>query len=576
MKVSYPSTKTVLVDVPEALELKAEFRYNFFVPDERINGAGLGSKIVKPSEFFGSSYLESKVPRYVKLTWKPVNLGDRKDLIKISIKENLDKVKSEQTFSSDDFSNVTFQDSGVENKLTSYVKKAIERAGTNSALSSSSPLDAAKEINRQTSEQVTNDLLASSLSSPTRLGTTFGNNGSNRTTLEELGSVSFNARINNKVLDEVLKTVQRDVTSLFSDEVEDLLKTAKTTQGQARTTRKSSVFSGDDYDLEISDYVTIKTVDTESYDTIVQSIGYIIERDSPETLFFVEDPAVSTFVDTKVKYGSTHHYSIKTVAYVETLATNSSDGKMVAIGFLVSSQPSPSQVVTCEERVPPPCPSDFNIAWDYKQQCTRLSWSFPPNTQRDIKKFQVFRRATIRESFQLVKMFDFDDSEVKGIDYNETPDPTAVENKTETFWLDKEFTKSSRFIYAVCSIDAHGFSSGYSMQLEVSFDRFSNKVVKKLISVSGAPKSYPNSFLNVDTFVDTIKDEGHNKLEVVFNPEFLRVYDKQRTDLGLLKTGLNDTYRLQLINIDLQKQQVVDMNLDNRTTTGILNSRGNV
>ena len=68
---------------------------------------------------------------------------------------------------------------------------------------------------------------------------------------------------------------------------------------------------------------------------------------------------------------------------------------------------------------------------------------------------------------------------------------------------DFEFDKNKKFIYALACVDAHGLTSNYSVQMEISFNRRENKLVRKLISRSGAPKPYPNAYLNRDLFIDS-------------------------------------------------------------------------
>jgi hypothetical protein len=70
--------------------------------------------------------------------------------------------------------------------------------------------------------------------------------------------------------------------------------------------------------------------------------------------------------------------------------------------------------------------------------------------------------------------------------------------------------------------------------------------------------------LNQDTFVDTIKDSGHKKLKIVFNPEFLNVLDSNGNDLNLLRADSNSSYKLTMLNVDLQSQQNVTISLDDR------------
>ena len=40
MAISYPSKVLTILDVPEVWRFRARFRYNFFVPDEKIDDSG--------------------------------------------------------------------------------------------------------------------------------------------------------------------------------------------------------------------------------------------------------------------------------------------------------------------------------------------------------------------------------------------------------------------------------------------------------------------------------------------------------------------------------------------------------
>jgi site-specific DNA-adenine methylase len=188
-------------------------------------------------------------------------------------------------------------------------------------------------------------------------------------------------------------------------------------------------------------------------------------------------------------------------------------------------------------------------------------WNFPVNPQRDIKQFQVFRRKSVKEPFAVLKVYDFDDSQIKSHNYEEIF-PFLVDelSSPQTFYDDFEFDRESSFIYGVCCVDAHGFSSNLSMQFEISFNKYKNQLVKKLISTSGAPKAYPNLYLLQDAFVDVIKDSGHSRATVYFDPEYLNVFNSNGEDLGLLATNRRDgKYKLQFINTDLQQAQVLDI-----------------
>jgi hypothetical protein len=140
-------------------------------------------------------------------------------------------------------------------------------------------------------------------------------------------------------------------------------------------------------------------------------------------------------------------------------------------------------------------------------------------------------------------------------------------------FLDDDFTKDSKYIYALCSVDAHCLTSNYSEQVEVTFDRFKNKLNKKRISNGGSPKAYPNLRLLTETFVDLVLDKNHKSVKIAFTPEHLSVTDSKNRDLGLLAVTKNvGKYKFQFINLDLQKEQMLELTIDDLRTPDMLKS----
>lgn len=588
-----PSKKVSVVDVPEPTTFRGLFRYNFFTPDEKKNGLGSAPKSYLSAagksftpDLVGSLDFNSVVPRYVELFWQPCLVGNRPDIVSgVSIKDNLDKLQYEDSFTYDDFGYLKLQDTGVDGKLEFYVKRAYDIL-VGDRLTTTTPQEKAVLLNAKTSKGVKPTTLGFALNNQLKTaGTSFydrreGNQQPTaNSTLEELKKVKIESQVNNKLINDVLAAAAyEDSLSPFADEVKQQMDEALTKQRAAASIRDSSIFDADEYDVEIKNNIKeYNILNIESYDSVLQTIGYVIfreevKKDGSITVLdpiIVESPSVASTVDVRVKYDAVYRYRIHTVAYVELPCYDLERENVAAVGFLLASRPVEEEV-TCVETVPPPTVADFNVHYDYDQRSAILTWSFPVNPQRDIKKFQVFRRRSINEPFQLLKMYDFDDSELLS-PFNEYPDPELVEVGAKTFYVDREFTKTSNFIYAVTTVDAHGYTSGYSMQFLVGFDAAKNKMTKTLISVANAPKAYPNMFLNRDTFVDTIKDEGHGSLKVYFNPEYLKVFQTAATgtseaDLKLLATKETDTYVLQLINIDLQSQQKIEIKLEDRLT----------
>ena len=586
-----PSKQIVIADVPETEEFTATFQYNFFVPDESVNDTGsVPEKLLeRAGENFDINFIESVefkkyVSRAVRFNWRPkyvgnnlsdnvsvTGKGDSKYLAQqISIRKNLDKIHYEDDFASSDYASLHIQDTQLKEEMT-----FLTNVFSSDILSSfsGSLQDAAKELNKKTSEDIKGSILANAVNNLSRKQVFFSSAS------EEDGEVKTSMQVNKKLVSDLMETTfEGDSLNQINTETMAQLQNFYTMQSSAIKNTDSNFFDVGDYELKISKPLKTTKVDLNKYDPIMQTIGYIIEKyevakdGSIKTRapIVVENPSSSTSVDVQVRYGARYFYNIRTVAYVEAVAVNEATSETVVIGFLLASKPLKSRIIECIEEVAPPPPADFTVAWGWGKRVPRLNWNFPVNPQRDIKYFQIFRRRTVYEPFQLIAMYDFDDSVLKHELGDNLVDDDLISKMSSPlgYYLDLDFDREG-FIYAICCVDAHGFSSNYSMQLKAKFSESTNKLNISMVSVAGAPKPYPNAFLNVDTFVDTIKDEGHRKLTVVFNPEYLKVTDKQENDLKLLKTANGEMYRLQLTNIDLQQQANINISLSDKTKTQI-------
>lgn len=587
MTTTYPSKRSLIIDLPEVGDFKGKFVYNFFTRDEDYNDSGTtppdfieNKKAASfDQEFIDSVNFNRFTPRYMSFSWRANPAGNRKELTGISIAENLDKIHSEQEFINRDYTDIQFSDSGLDGKLQFFIKRALDEAQKQqNAGKSRSPIDLTKFLNSNTEQDIKPAFLAEYFASYQNAGYQFLDDSKKqefeKNIASRLSRGAFRTQINNKFIYDLLNTTAQNPISVFDDE--GYLDTYEDKQEKNRSEQPSYIFDSRDYDLEITrmlDYKTIPEDMAASFNPVGQIIGYIIDKTEYtdqgviiKDPIIVENPEASTTVDLKVRYGGRYGYKIRSIAYMETMCVDldPESNDIVVASFLVSSQPSEEIRFDCVETTPPPAPADFKITWDYKSGSPLLQWAFPVNPQRDIKHFQIFRRATVDEPFELIKQYSFNDSEAPR-SINEIPDPVLVEDTTnniKTSYLDLEFNKDSRCIYAVCSIDAHGFTSNYSQQFECYFDRYSNKMYKNLISISGAPKPYPNFFLRRDAFVDMMKISGKHKLNVIFNPEFLKVYDRLGNDMKFLKTESDSSYIIQMINVDLQDDETLTIKLN--------------
>jgi hypothetical protein len=216
------------------------------------------------------------------------------------------------------------------------------------------------------------------------------------------------------------------------------------------------------------------------------------------------------------------------------------------------------------DEVPPPPPTDLSLRWDYQKKKLVVSWTFPPNPQRDIKYFQVFRRETVDDPFELLVEYEFNDSLVRPA-RNETvlEANTRRLNSPVTVHIDNEFGKDSKYIYTVCSVDARGMVSNYSTQLEATFDITRNRLNTRMISVGGAPRPYPNVFLKGEMFLDTIVTANKRRVKVYFDPEYLKLLDRSGNDLSLFSYEDQAKYKLTVVDTDRAEQITLEMSVRN-------------
>jgi hypothetical protein len=552
------------------------------------------------------------------------------------IEDNIDKVVTEDHFASNNYVAVNFNDGEIDDKVHylvsgSYAMHTLDEHHDHNV----SHYKAAHRLSALTPKHIKPHFLFRSLSLPSRAtGTRFFKQGGQRifnSYFRRLKEVTTNAQINGKLFHDITNRSIKDPNSPFTTDLHSMHKFTKKLQHQVVQRSSSQVAEGDF--KTFVPFISLKVRRTAHHHDQhgAEIVGYIIDKTEltrdghsrNHSPIIVDNPRVHLTADFQVKYNATYVYTIRTVAQFTIPAIDDDNGDIAMVKVLVSSKPSNKVYVHTSETVAPPAPTDLNFTWDYERinpttaqhdhatgqplpgtgrpGSLLIHWTFPPNSQRDIKKFQVFRRRDIDHPFELIKMYDFDDSVVRFFDH-ENPNPALVEHLTSpcTFFYDDDFhvgehnfhdphavqqetyesgrktpegklqqrreshhhPGSSTFIYAIAAIDAHGFTSNFSAQYEVWFDQFKNRLEKRLISHSGAPKPYPNLYLEADTFVDTIHVAGpHSKrLKVYFNPEFYYVYDdNERLQRVIATRQTGGSYRLQFINTDNQKSAVAEI-----------------
>lgn len=593
--ISKPSSFCFSLNIPRVRNLKSNFTYNFYINDEGTNPAGGVPEALKTksSEQINTetTNLSLRTPRYVTLSWDPPSISPLETNQQIS--QNLSKIFEESSFLSGKYFAYNFSpkdsiayaykdinagsvDTSQATTIDNYVNDLLKNYSATDDISGLNKLkDQIKTIVESVEKIADNP------------GETFGVKFYKDDGPEIIGFSGFEKlySINETLKTQVNALVLPDIfvtSSIKSDVVQKI-------NNSFETSIKNSQDPAFNDDVIVPVKVgDLSPLNPPNVTSTVSFIGYIIDKFEilenggvKVGTLIIENPGATSAVDVLVKYGSTYRYFIRTVSKIVSPIFDENEVAMRDMTYYVMSSPV-SIEQKCEEQVPPPPPVDLNFIWDYRRKKLNIIWGMPPNSQRDIKQFQIFRRKSIYEPFELLKQQCFDFSTVKyqtgeDIDGNKTDmtqeEASFVEQQMlpSMSYIDDEFiTKtedlvSSKFIYAIASIDAHGYISNYSSQFEVSFDFFKNKITKKLISTQGAPRPYPNLLLNSDLFRDVIKTEGADslKMKVYFMPEYFKIrYGNGSVSKMVATSESNSYYKMQFINTQNQKTESLKITVD--------------
>lgn len=261
-------------------------------------------------------------------------------------------------------------------------------------------------------------------------------------------------------------------------------------------------------------------------------IGYVVQRfDSNGSLEFSHIVDNNRFIDYSVLYGATYTYLVYPILW--------------ALNKAIIIQDEAKITIECEERIPPEPPKDFNIQWTEGNEYI-TTWL--PNYRKlvindylddgldsnvftqDVKGYQIFRRSSLTEPYELISYIKFSDlwplnirernaldipkrltHDLEGDKENYVPPhPTSLRIKLE----------SNRDHYVtMCAVDARGNPSGYSVQWRIYRNSVTGKIEKELFSPTGAPRNQPNLLKSAGVIQDSFDISGLTKCTIYFNPD---------------------------------------------------------
>mgnify|MGYP003112666660 CR=1 FL=1 len=615
-----PSIPALRNNVPEVRDAKASFVYNFFQTNEKeviINDQNvIDVSLSTDSEIFFEKK-NDRIPRFVKISFKPPSKFDRiKTLRNASlVSRNLDKIIVEGGVNNNEFSSFELTDTEKDTHLynlmnsSAFLVKTVPDEG--------SPADAYKDLQDAFSDEkltgTEKGLVSSALkgiqSKGYRLAPSDIPEDIAATANDLVSRQNFSLQINNLVFDQIIESATRIPDGIFQDEFRAVDPIAKKRSSRARL-RKSNHSETELVYAQRAPYIDAKPVTPSgmngprdlsdssirlankkslrpNYDRFpkISHTGYLIKKlevlsdgtHADRGFLVYDNPDALNIIDKNVRYGGVYVYSIRSIYLVETIAETVVEedhalDNLCMVRTLISSEGSLASV-ECIENEPPPPPQNLRISFDRRSRQPFITWQFPVTTQRDVKRFQVFKRLSVYEPFMLITEYDFDNSTIRT---NTTE--RALKSRLHRFetprisFLDDTWESGQEPIYAVACVDAHGMSSNLSAQIRFKYDSRLNKVINTLASYPNAPKPYPNLLLNNDTFDDAIKVSGYERMRVYFDPEYYKVFKNISTS-GTTNSTLEDdqnflrinqdkeTYKIHILNVDLQKDKTVGVKI---------------
>jgi hypothetical protein len=640
---SYRSRGLPSLDIPEIKmnSFDVKFVYNYYTVDERVRTAATPEEQLLNLESNTSNEIlfqatNDRLPRFIKGSFQPAsdivfnpdfvdNEGNSlSDSDALNVINNLDKIVVEGASSTRYFSGTELLDTMADKKF--YDLAEASQVIQNIAIPEDSSIGNAdrliEKIAGDTLQGEQKKLLRQVLGNLQPAGFSFAPSDTRvedaQTAFDNMARQTFSIKFNNLFFNDVTSAATRQNGSVFEDEFRAYQDVSSTIQQNAITNLTPQFMRPDEYEfgalpIKVESIPTLQLSDAglplDAVYGIVPKMklsGYIVQRyevlgnGSLSTLepLIINNPAATFFIDKNIRYGATYLYKIRTIATIQTISKKINPYRpeltqYVKATYLIASE---GRIAACHatENRPPPPPADINFKFDYSYRKPRIFWSFPINPQRDIMRFQVFKRNSIDKPFKLLVEYNFDQSVYKSPPLENALSKKIVKMKHPLLsFVDQTYEDGSTPIYAIAAIDARGLTSGYSAQFSVYYDKFTNELKTKLISREGAPKTYPNVYLNEDTFQDLIKSSGKDRMTVVFDPEYyivrktaaesltgqnegnafsVPIVEGMQGEEDLNFIASNDdiaTYKIQIINTDLQQSELIDIKIVDKSSPPI-------
>ena len=269
----------------------------------------------------------------------------------------------------------------------------------------------------------------------------------------------------------------------------------------------------------------------------------------------------SVYEDEAVKYGKTYRYVISNVYLYSQLDPNN---KFVVNQYLVCDHPFITNDIECKEKEPPPPPA--NLRFKVIEDKLEIRWDEPYDYQYDAKGYQILKRSDINSPYTIIGQLE-GHSEKDLYEPQESTLESVIIRTPEVIpykFIDNNYKKGEIAIYAIRTIDAHGYFSDYSDQIAILYDPFEEKIIYDLICYSGCKRDYPNEKILLKSKFFKYNDNMIDNLPVAKKIKNVTLYvtpDYCKTKRGeekvkVLKDDSNSSYKFTMLRLnDLGKHE---------------------
>lgn len=292
---------------------------------------------------------------------------------------------------------------------------------------------------------------------------------------------------------------------------------------------------------------------------------------------------IISLFDGDLEYANSYSYEISPVFYLSYYKHNILINNIYTPGIvnnLIYSNTFRTIESSAIDYFAPEPPNALRIKLHKGNMNPILYWDHPTNPQNDVIGFQIYRREDLNNRFELIKVYlkneinNFKNFEL----FSDNIDASLIEI-SNTNSMSKDLYQfidtnvdiiKSNYIYAVCSIDAHGMVSNYSSQIGVRYSKVYNNLIIDHISVSNAPRSYPNLYIKRKTQLFNNDDYLFDFTPNFLNKEKISIYftpDSYKFKNGNIEEesfNINNQYQLNIIRLNDLSSKNIKFKLKNQ------------